>query len=135
MISIEEYARLQASEKKFREMNTELLKILQEQSRELAIANEQKINTVINFAYANQSTFELNCREYKISVREKEIIKLIAKAYTIKEIAETLCISPATVKTHVQNIFEKVTARSQIDLLNKLGVTVLAEAECLSPLY
>jgi DNA-binding NarL/FixJ family response regulator len=128
MISIEEYARLQASEKKFREMSTELIKIVQEQAKELALANEQKINAILNFAYINQSTFELNCQQYKITVREKEVIKLIAKALTLKEIAETLCISPATVKTHVQNIFEKVTARSQIDLLNKLGVTLLAEA-------
>ena len=52
----------------------------------------------------------------KLTRREREIAMLIAKNLSNKEIAETLCISEATVKKHVSNIFEKlgVSSRKQL---------------------
>jgi DNA-binding NarL/FixJ family response regulator len=57
-------------------------------------------------------------------MREKEIVQLIAKGQSQKEIAETLFISDNTVKTHTRNIFEKAAVTSKIELLSKLGITL-----------
>jgi len=44
----------------------------------------------------------------KITRREKEILNLIAKEYTGKEIANALYISTETVKTHRSNLMTKL---------------------------
>jgi DNA-binding NarL/FixJ family response regulator len=43
-----------------------------------------------------------------LTEREIEVLRLIAEGYTNQQIAEALIISPTTVKTHVQNILEKL---------------------------
>lgn len=38
---------------------------------------------------------------------EEKVLKLIVKGYSNKEICEALCITNATVKTHLYNIYQK----------------------------
>jgi DNA-binding NarL/FixJ family response regulator len=45
---------------------------------------------------------------------------MIARGLANKEIAAELNISPATVRTHIYNLYQKVGARSRVELLNKL---------------
>ncbi|WP_346317047.1 ATP-binding protein [Chitinophaga sp. YIM B06452] len=66
------------------------------------------------------SKFEQNCRAYQLTAREKDISRLIGQGYSYKEIGETLFIAERTVKKHVQNIFEKISATNKIQLINKL---------------
>jgi DNA-binding NarL/FixJ family response regulator len=49
--------------------------------------------------------------------REREILKLIAKEYTNKNIAEELFISERTVETHRKNIFKKTGTNSLVGLM------------------
>ena len=49
--------------------------------------------------------------------RETEIIRLIEKEYSNKQIAETLFISERTVETHRKNIFRKTNTNSVIGLV------------------
>lgn len=58
--------------------------------------------------------------EFKITEREFEVIKLIKKGLTNKEIAFELGISVNTVNNHIANIFQKTNVKSRIDLLNVL---------------
>ncbi|MBA4391204.1 MAG: hypothetical protein C0399_09720 [Syntrophus sp. (in: bacteria)] len=53
--------------------------------------------------------------EVALTLREQEVLRLIAGGFSNKEIADILSISPDTVKTHVRNIFFKlnVTDRTQ----------------------
>lgn len=55
----------------------------------------------------------------QLSNRENEIVELIVLGKTNNEIADTLCISPFTVKKHVYNIFSKlnISQRSEIKYL------------------
>lgn len=55
----------------------------------------------------------------KLTRREREVTALIAKNLSNREIAEELCISEATVKKHVSNIFEKLEIDSREKLKNK----------------
>ncbi len=49
--------------------------------------------------------------------REREILKLIAKEYTNKNIAEELFISERTVETHRKNIFRKTGTNNLVGLI------------------
>jgi len=60
-------------------------------------------------------------KKYSISEREREIIELIIKGYSNKQIAETLFISLQTIKNHVYNIFRKVGVESRTKLIEKIN--------------
>jgi len=62
-----------------------------------------------------------NCTQYHLTNREKEIVRLICKGNTHKQIAESLYIAERTVAKHVQNIFEKVNVSNRMELRDKLG--------------
>lgn len=49
--------------------------------------------------------------------REREIVKLIAKEYSNRQIAEALFISERTVETHRKNIFRKTGTSSLVGLI------------------
>jgi DNA-binding NarL/FixJ family response regulator len=51
-----------------------------------------------------------------LTPRELEVLKLIAEAYTSKEIASTLFISVKTVERHRQNILDKLGMRDRVEL-------------------
>jgi DNA-binding NarL/FixJ family response regulator len=51
-----------------------------------------------------------------LTPRELQILKLIAEAYTSKEIAEMLVISVKTVERHRANILEKLGMRDRVEL-------------------
>lgn len=55
--------------------------------------------------------------EVNLTVREIEIIKLIEKELSNKQIAETLFLSERTVETHRKNIFRKTQTSSVIGLI------------------
>ncbi|GCC51906.1 DNA-binding response regulator [Chryseotalea sanaruensis] len=52
-----------------------------------------------------------------LTEREREIVKLIAKEYSNKLIAEALFISERTVETHRKNIFRKTGTNSLVGLI------------------
>ncbi len=52
-----------------------------------------------------------------LTEREREILKLIAKEYTNKQMAEELCISERTVETHRKNIFRKSGTNNLVGLI------------------
>jgi DNA-binding NarL/FixJ family response regulator len=51
-----------------------------------------------------------------LTPRELEVVKLIAEAYTSKEIAASLFISAKTVDRHRQNILDKLGMRDRVEL-------------------
>jgi DNA-binding NarL/FixJ family response regulator len=55
--------------------------------------------------------------EELLTVREREILKLIVKEFSNKQIAEQLFISERTVETHRKNIFRKTNATSLVGLV------------------
>jgi DNA-binding NarL/FixJ family response regulator len=51
-----------------------------------------------------------------LTARELEVLKLIAEAYTSKQIADALFISIKTVERHRQNILDKLGMRDRVEL-------------------
>lgn len=49
----------------------------------------------------------------RLSEREREILALVAKGMTNREIAEALYLSPLTVRTHLEHIFVKLGVRTR----------------------
>ena len=52
-----------------------------------------------------------------LTPRETEVLKLVAKGYTYREIAEQLFVSIKTVQNHVQNILTKLQLRKRYELM------------------
>ena len=56
----------------------------------------------------------------KLTHREIQVAELVADGYINKQIADELHISPATVKSHMQNIYRKLKVKNKIGLMNKM---------------
>lgn len=52
-----------------------------------------------------------------LTARENEVLKLVAKGYTYREIAQKLYISVKTVQNHVQNILAKLQMHKRYELM------------------
>lgn len=52
--------------------------------------------------------------------RECEVLEEMKQGFTNKEIADHLCISLATVKTHLINIYSKLEVKNRIEAINKM---------------
>ena len=67
-----------------------------------------------------RKTHELVVEQYKLSPRESETLEYLMRGRNAKHIAEKLFISESTAKTHISNIYHKLSAHSQQELLDKL---------------
>jgi LuxR family transcriptional regulator, positive regulator of biofilm formation len=59
------------------------------------------------------NTNEKNVRQNVLSSREKDILAMIIEGATNEDIADKLCISKYTVKTHIYNIFKKIEVNNR----------------------
>ncbi len=54
----------------------------------------------------------------KITPREQEIIRLILKGVSNKDIEKKLFISNSTVRNHIYNIYQKLKVQNRLELIN-----------------
>jgi DNA-binding NarL/FixJ family response regulator len=68
---------------------------------------------------ASFSNFKSQNKEVEIlTLREKEILNLLAKGQLNKEVANQLEISIGTVRKHIQNIYEKLHVNTRVEAIN-----------------
>ena len=60
------------------------------------------------------------CREHELSVREREVLVLLADGLRYKQIADRLGISLDTVKSHASRVYRKTGASDRTDLLYRV---------------
>lgn len=63
---------------------------------------------------------ELLCRLYRLTRAEADIAVRITRGSELKDIADALSVSLATVKTHLQHIFDKTDTHRQAELMRLL---------------
>ena len=75
---------------------------------------------VINYFHKMKPASELE----QLTARELEILRLLAKGYMYKEIADQLAISMSTVRTHVSAVYEKlhVHSRTEAAMTGRQGI-------------
>ena len=59
---------------------------------------------------------------YNISQREKDVIALLLEGLSNPDIAKALFVSENTVKTHVKNIYKKLSINNRYQLINKIKI-------------
>jgi DNA-binding NarL/FixJ family response regulator len=64
--------------------------------------------------YGRMSTTE--ARPPELTEREAEILRLVAKGLSARQIAERLVLSPRTVQNHVQNTLRKLQLHNRVEL-------------------
>ncbi|TAK20463.1 MAG: response regulator transcription factor [Chloroflexota bacterium] len=72
---------------------------------------------VTSLAARRREQFERQVIADALTMREKEILTLIADGADNKSIADRLIVSPHTVRTHVQNVLAKLGAHSKLEAL------------------
>lgn len=72
---------------------------------------------IVPLLYKEVKTKPGPCHTAKLSQRENEVLELILKEFTSKEIAEKLFISKQTVDTHRMSIMEKTGSKSIVGLI------------------
>ena len=81
---------------------------------QLAIEGKAVIHPQLTRAFIEEVQFaEKRAETTPLSKREKEILQKVAYGATTKEVAKDLGISPHTVKTHLERIFEKLGANDR----------------------
>jgi DNA-binding CsgD family transcriptional regulator len=66
-------------------------------------------------------TFDLLCRVYALSPRERDVVSLLVAGLDTRAIAKSLFISPHTVQDHLKSVFSKVGIHSRRELLATLS--------------
>lgn len=66
--------------------------------------------------------------EESLTHREEEILRLVAKGYRTKEVAEVLSIGSATVETHLRNVYDKLHVRSRAGAVARFAAGTLGRS-------
>lgn len=68
-------------------------------------------------AEKREADFEKANKNYHLSKREAEVLRMLCKGYANKGIAEKLFISEYTVKDHIKQIMEKMGVKSRSEII------------------
>ena len=72
-------------------------------------------------ASTSAERLDLFCRSANLSVRETELVELLATGADTASVAQDMFVSPHTVQDHLKSIFAKTGASSRRALLARIG--------------
>lgn len=72
----------------------------------------------LEYQLKTETQMERIFNKFKVSPREQEIIRLVLKGKSNKEIEDTLYISLPTVKSHIYNAYKKLGVKSRVELIH-----------------
>ncbi len=98
------------------------------QRKEVHTSDIKEINDLLEFLAANESAPATNASEEEqfhqfkkniktLSAAERSVFNLYMKGFTAREIADILCLSINTIKTHNKKIYQKLNVSSRKELL------------------
>jgi DNA-binding CsgD family transcriptional regulator len=84
-------------------------------------ASERPSETVVVIAASKpEEVAWLNVASYDLTPREEEIVELVARGRSTRQISEALFISEHTVQNHLRSVFEKTEVHSRRELVQRL---------------
>ncbi len=111
------------------ELKAKIYSIINISESQFEKSKHELIKDIIKVSESNMSEemfskeFYKMCRQYKVSLREKEVMLFLLKGKQYKEISNELHISENTVKTHVRHIYEKCGVQNKIELMSIFKIT------------
>ena len=66
-------------------------------------------------------TYSPQQEDKEMTPRQNDVVELVNRGFTNREIAEKLGISIHTVKNHKQMLFKKINVRNSVELANYVG--------------
>jgi DNA-binding CsgD family transcriptional regulator len=67
----------------------------------------------------------LNTVTYGLSPREGEVVELVVRGASTRQISQALYVTEDTVQKHLQNVFSKVGVRSRRELVKRLYLNTI----------
>jgi DNA-binding NarL/FixJ family response regulator len=113
--------------RKYREIIFELISLTDSLDRESEIAIKSKI-AAINKKITNskfkirlnvESLSEVNIKNYRLTKKEVEILNLLPKGLSIKDMALRLYLTEATIKSHMYAIYKKLEVSNRVQAISK----------------
>ncbi|MDW7674930.1 MAG: LuxR C-terminal-related transcriptional regulator [Bacillota bacterium] len=89
-----------------------ILQLREERNKNLNLKEKSFLNQLVGAFHQDET-------ESLLTEREVEVLSVLASGATNKEIAETLCIGVATVKTHIINIYSKLQVANRVEAVEK----------------
>ena len=75
-------------------------------------------NRVKDVIFKSLQNKEKSNQEIKLTKREKEVLRLIGRSFSSKEMANELNVAPSTIETHVRNLIDKLGAKNRMELMS-----------------
>jgi two-component system, NarL family, response regulator LiaR len=82
---------------------------------EAAISRDMTLRLIERYRVTTDGTAGLRPIKSPLTAREWEVIELLKPGHTTDQVADTLVLSPETVRTHVKNIMRKLEVHSRVD--------------------
>jgi DNA-binding NarL/FixJ family response regulator len=76
---------------------------------------------VLEYFYNEQKKTTASLDKTNLTPREKEMLQLLVKGFSYKEIAANCFISTQTLNSHIKNIYLKLNVHSRAELAAKFG--------------
>lgn len=100
------------------ESSTEIRRRLLEQSVRRMIDDVQQLGALV---VRDATTLLHNDADVdRLSERERDVLFCLLEGHRVAAVADTLCVSPHTVRNHLKSIFRKLDVHSQAELIEKI---------------
>jgi DNA-binding CsgD family transcriptional regulator len=76
---------------------------------------------VLDYFYSRQKEASASLDKSNLTEREKELLQLLVKGLSYKEIAAICFISIQTLNSHLKNIYQKLNVHSRSEVAAKFG--------------
>lgn len=85
------------------------------------LSTEAKVRPTMSSETSMAKACEMATERFGLTPRESEILSYLIKGYDRSYIAQSLMVSPETVKTHTQHIYTKLDAHTRLEVFNAVA--------------
>jgi DNA-binding NarL/FixJ family response regulator len=98
-----------------------IIESIQSVSKGESAMNGLIASKVLDYFYNEQKKAAASLDDTTLTQREKELLQLLVKGYSYKEIAGNCFISVQTLNSHIKNIYQKLNVHSRAELAARYG--------------